>query len=355
MVQRWLLLLAALIALGAFAGFAWERTSAANDRKAHPAPGRFFDVEGLAMHIDCRGSGAPAVILEAGLMSGSTSWLQVHDAIAAHTHTCAYDRAGMDWSAFGDYDASASAVVSRLRDLLRLADERGPWVMVGMSAGGVYVREFQARFPDEVVGMVLVDSSHEGQAFRLPTSGGLDRLDKMLKLCELLQPFGLIRLTEGLNGFMKWYQLPIAQQALFKANYYQTHSCRAIARESAAFTADLERKVTPRTLGDLPLTVLSQGKEPKGDTQTGQTDDQARSQREVWNQLQIELAALSSHSERHIAARSGHIIQFEQPELVIQAITEMIEKIRDQATSAESSEAVVGTTGFEPVTSTMSR
>ena len=129
----------------------------------------------------------------------------------------------MDWSDFGDYDAAAGAVVSRLSALLELADEPGPWVMVGMSAGGVYVREFLATHPKDVVGMVLVDSSHEGQSYRLPNSGGLDRLEQMLRLCRILQPVGLVRLTASLDGLMGWYQLSAAQQALFNANYYQTH------------------------------------------------------------------------------------------------------------------------------------
>ncbi len=335
MVRRLILSLLALTILAAFAGYVWEHRSAANDRAAHPAPGRTYDVDGLSMHIDCRGAGEPAVLLEAGLMAGSTSWLQVVDSIAAHTRTCAYDRAGMDWSAFGDYDAAAGAVVARLQALLKLADEHGPWVMVGMSAGGVYVREFQVRHPEDVVGMVLVDSSHEEQAFRLPTSGGLDRLDQMLKLCEVLQPFGVIRLTKGLDGFMNWYQLPADKQALFRANYYQSHSCSAIARESTAFSADLQQNVTPRSLGNLPVLVLSQGNEPRGDAQTGQTDEAARRQREVWDQLQLELAALSSRSERRIASRSGHIIQFEQPEMVVQAIHDMVEMLRREPVLAD--------------------
>lgn len=102
MVRRIALFITALIVLAAIAGFIWERMSSASDRAAHPAPGRSFDVDGIAMHIDCRGTGEPTVLLEAGLMSGSTSWLRVHDAIATGTRTCAYDRAGMDWRAFGD-------------------------------------------------------------------------------------------------------------------------------------------------------------------------------------------------------------------------------------------------------------
>jgi len=341
MVRRITLFIAGLIVLAAISGFFWERASARSDRAEHPAPGRSFDVDGLAMHIDCRGTGKPAVLLEAGLMSGSASWLRVHDSVAGHTRTCAYDRAGMDWSAFGEYDASVDSVVSRLQALLELADESGPWVLVGMSAGGVYVREFHARHPENVVGMVLVDSSHEGQSYRLPSSGGLDRLEQMLRLCQILQPVGLVRLTASLDGLMGWYHLPAQQLAMFNANYYQTHSCRAIARESAAFTADLARNITPRSLGDLPLIVLSQGNEPKGDPATGQTDDQARGQRHVWNQLQLELVALSNEGERRIASRSGHIIQFEQPELVIQGIIDMVEGVRGQTATNE-------TVGEEP-------
>ena len=98
MARRITLFITGLVVLAAIAGFTWERTSAQSDRAAYPAPGRFFDVDGIAMHIDCRGTGDPAVLLEAGLMSGSTSWLRVHETTAAKTRTCAYDRAGMEWT-----------------------------------------------------------------------------------------------------------------------------------------------------------------------------------------------------------------------------------------------------------------
>ena len=344
MIRQIGVFLVAVILVATLLGYLLERGLSARDRAAFPAPGRHVQVDGLTMHLDCRGTGAPTVLLESGLMSGSSSWIFVHDRIATQTRTCAYDRAGMDWSAFGDYDASTSAVVTRLDALLDAAGERGPWIMVGMSAGGVYVREFQARFSQSVVGMVLVDSSHEQQASRLPTSGGIERLDHLLAICTALQPLGLIRLTDALSGFMNWYQLPASRQELFRANYYQTHSCRAIARESSAFGADLSRNLTPRVLGQLPLIVLSQGNEPRADPNTGETDDDARQQRAVWDELQSELTALSTRGERRVAHRSGHIIQMEEPEMVIKAIQDMLAITTTDRGNAYTSRSIVGDT-----------
>ena len=294
------------------------------------------------MHLDCRGEGEPAVVLEAGLMSGSSTWLFVHDRLAAITRTCAYDRPRMDWSGDGDFDPHVEGVALRLHNLLQAGAISGPIIIVGMSAGGVYVREYTARFPENVTAMVLVDSSHEQQIARLPPSGEVERLETLLAVCSVLQPLGFIRLMHALDDLLA--QLPAEHAALFKAMYYKTGSCAAVAAESKSFTADLKRNLQPRSLGDLPLLVISQGKPPAANEALGITLEDAQAFKEVWETLQTELTHLSRRGERIVAEQSGHVIQLEQPEIVIEGITDMLARVRElesgTAAQGDVSEAV---------------
>lgn len=125
------------------------------------------------------------MLLEAGRTTGSTSWALVQDEIASFTRVCAYDRPGIDWSEPIDGTAGPVDVAQRLHRLIEVAEVDGPWILVGMSAGGVYVREYFDAYPEGVVGMVLVDSSHEEQGLRLPSEGGsLLALAQPLAICS---------------------------------------------------------------------------------------------------------------------------------------------------------------------------
>ena len=110
-------------------------------------PGRLVDIGGRKMHIHCTGSGAPTVILESGASSFSIDWSLVQPEIAKKKRVCSYDRARIEWSDPGPLD-TASNIVQDLRTLLRAANEKEPYVLVGASMGGIYVRVFQMLAPD---------------------------------------------------------------------------------------------------------------------------------------------------------------------------------------------------------------
>jgi pimeloyl-ACP methyl ester carboxylesterase len=119
--------------------------------------GQRYDIGERSLYLDCRGSGSPTVVLEAGSGSDSATWSAVHDTIAGTSRTCAYDRAGRGRSDERDTHTLADAVAD-LRALLDAAGERPPFVLVGHSLGGSYARVFAATYPDEVAGALLVDS-----------------------------------------------------------------------------------------------------------------------------------------------------------------------------------------------------
>ena len=320
-------LLAVLLAVVA-GGAAYQWLASRADHRAFPPPGVLVSVDGLQMHVDCRGSGSPVVILEAGLTTGSWSWGIVHDAVSRHTRVCAYDRPGMGWSEPINRIADAGEVADRLHGLLEAAGIGGPYVLLGMSAGGVYVREYYHRHPGDVIGMVLVDSSHEQQGNRLPAFEGQQHMERLIGWCSLLQPVGVVRLSGVLDDLLRAPGISEQSKPLLRANLNRSHYCASMLAESRSFSGEVVDDHPPAPLSDLPLTVLSQGNEPKGDQRFGITDEQARAQREVWNELQRELTALSSRGKRLIAGNSGHVIQLEQPQLVIDAVTAMIAELR---------------------------
>ena len=119
--------------------------------------GERYDIGDRSLYLDCRGSGSPTVVLEAGSGSDSATWSAVHETIAGTTRTCAYDRAGRGRSDDRGEHTLVDAVTD-LRALLDAAGEQGPFVIVGHSLGGSYARVFATQYRNEVVGALLVDS-----------------------------------------------------------------------------------------------------------------------------------------------------------------------------------------------------
>ena len=155
---RWLLYpVVASLAIGAVGGM-YETAVRAHDQHAYPAPGTLYDVGGHRLHLNCSGTGSPTVVLENGLGATSPTWTRITAEVSRTTRVCAYDRAGQGWSDDVDTPQDGLAIAADLHTLLARAGEAGPYVLVGHSAGGPYAMTYAAQYPDEVAGMVLLDS-----------------------------------------------------------------------------------------------------------------------------------------------------------------------------------------------------
>ena len=133
-------------------GASYEAIAAGGDAKAYPPPGRLVDVGGYRLHIQCAGTGSPAVVLDAGLGGTSLDWNLVQKEMGLTTQVCAYDRAGMGWSETGPLPRTPDQIARELHTLLTNAGIPGPYVLVGHSVGGKNVRMFALQYPDEVAG-----------------------------------------------------------------------------------------------------------------------------------------------------------------------------------------------------------
>jgi hypothetical protein len=153
-----------VLALSAIGG-AYEMVQEHIDRGQYTMPGRLVDVGDHRLHINCTGSGSPTVILEAGLGEPSSmmsGWIQPD--VSQDTRVCAYDRAGRGWSEPAEGPQDGIAVATDLHTLLDRSGENGPFVLAGHSAGGAYVLNFANLYPDDVAGIVLLDSMHPSSA-----------------------------------------------------------------------------------------------------------------------------------------------------------------------------------------------
>jgi len=296
-----------------------------NLAKQYPAPGQLVDVGRYKLHINCMGQGSPTVILEAGLGNYSLYWAHVQPEVARFTRVCSYDRAGYGWSEPSPYPRTAIVEVEELHTLLVTANVEGPYIMVGHSMGGMLVRVYANNYPDEVVGMVLVDSLHEERFIRNPELTKLNQDSAgQFRMFALLSSTGMLALAPQ----------TISNPGLPADAFAQYQAITATTEGGETFLAEMNAmeessaevhalKIT--SFGNLPLIVLSAG---RWDAISLLSD--AKNQK-IWKELQVEqseLVALSSDSKQIIAKQSGHFIQLDQPDLVIDAIREMVDAIR---------------------------
>ncbi len=154
----------AMLALASIGG-GYETVREAVDAKANPMPGQLIDVGGHSLHLNCTGSGSPTVVLEPGGGGMSSSFGWIAPAVARDTRVCVYDRAGRGWSEpAGTTPQDGAQIATDLHTLLQRGHVEGPYVLAGHSFGGLYALTFAARYPDEVAGMVLVDSTAPASA-----------------------------------------------------------------------------------------------------------------------------------------------------------------------------------------------
>lgn len=160
---RWLLLPVLAVLVMASAGATVANVSEARIRHEVTAPGATYDVDGHRMHLWCQGTGAPTVVLFNGLGEISTSWAHITDQVETTTRVCAYDRAGQAWSDDAATPEDGVQAAADLHALLAAAGEQGPFVLTGHSIGGPFAMVYAARYPEQVAGLVLLDSSSPEQ------------------------------------------------------------------------------------------------------------------------------------------------------------------------------------------------
>jgi len=311
---RWLLYpVIAGMALAA-AGGGYETVREHLDASAYPVTCQLIDVGGYRLHIHCTGSGSPTVVLQpgGGDMSSAMGWIA--PAVAAHTRVCVYDRAGRGWSEPSGNTQDGDQITTDLHTLLHRAHIPGPYVLAGHSFGGLYVRIFAARYPNEVAGMVLIDST--GSALPASTSAQSWGPDHILARASVLVST-LGRLGVGwLIGLGGGYgTLPPQSAAEVRAKTATSASIRSTIDEFLQASASEHEAASLTGFGDKPLVVLTAG----------------RGSSAVWMAAQDKTATLSANSVHRVVDGASHpdlILKQADAAVTARAIIDVVSSVR---------------------------
>jgi pimeloyl-ACP methyl ester carboxylesterase len=324
---------------------------------ARPTPrGRLVDIGGYRLHLYCTGSGSPTVVLMHGFADFSFTWALVQSGVAQVTRVCSYDRAGQAWSDPGPPPRGLQRISDELHTLLERSGEPGPFILVGQSWGGLIPRLYQPLHPADVVGIVFVDASHEDmwmwlngvtlqpglasaaewerihqpRARRGPpplvdSVGGPPRSGPPVAAPSATAPAAADTSTPALQPpydqlppeARRWHAWARSIPPVFTGGDWADIRADLIAVRAA-------RGSRPHPLGAVPVVVLSAG---KSDFEN-EPEASAAVQRMQHDRGQADLAALSSNSRQITATSSGHHIQLDEPDIVVEAIRQVIDAVR---------------------------
>jgi pimeloyl-ACP methyl ester carboxylesterase len=299
------------VAILSAAGAGFEMIAGAGDAERYPMPGRLVDVGDHRLHVSCLGNGSLTVVLDAGLGGTSRDWTLVQSRLSARTRVCAYDRAGMGWSEAGPEPRSPAMIADELHRLLANAGIPGPYILVAHSLSGKSARIFATVHPDEVAGMVLVDTRSEridAATTQVETAAFNAALARQATMLSLARRLGLVRLFGASVAGGSTLPRDVATELMMLQS--QQQSLRATTQEGLARSAN-DAALTETSLREIPLVVIAAG--------------DSIADIPGWAEAQAGLAALSGRGRLVVAGGSSHSVQVDQPEIVIDAVRSVLD------------------------------
>jgi pimeloyl-ACP methyl ester carboxylesterase len=310
-------------------------------KQTSPAPGQLVDVGTHRLHLHCAGKGSPAVVFDAALGASSLSWSLVHPQVTLVTRACTYDRAGFGWSEAGPLPRTASRIADELHQLLRRGAVPGPYVLVGHSYGGLVMRLYAARHPAEVAGLVLIEPAIP-EEWAAPTPEQQALIRRGVQLCR----YGTSAARSGIAGLVSLlvsmralpaaramaaivsrgslrrddegilapiWKLPPEARRVLGQMWTQPKFFQALGSqiEHVRDSAMELRRETGENLGNLPVIVIS---------------SVTAHERRI--AADLALSQRSTQGRHILAPDSGHWVPLDAPRVVIDAIAEIVQRIR---------------------------
>lgn len=321
--KRLLLFGVSAILLLVGSGFTYEWFAAKQALQHYPAPGKMVDIGGFKLHINKIGNGEPTILLEAGSGETSLSWRDIPAQLAEHATVVSYDRAGYAWSEEADEERSGANIVNELHSALEKEDIKGPYLVVGHSLGGMYARLFTQTYPDEVSGLVLIDARPENDERDTKTILEQENFtgNPPASVLKLLKHSGMLRLFQDfmLEGLVEEQDRGQFINVIAKPGYFEAKE------EEGVLAYKTEDAIRGQHLGSLPVRIIARGL-PQNYAQAGLSADSGRKLEAIWQAGQRDMLNLSTNSKLIIAERSGHMVIHDQPELIVETISSLLNK-----------------------------
>jgi len=277
----------------------------------------------VSLHVIVEGSGTP-VVLESGLGGSSIEWGEVSADLARGFTVIRYDRPGLAWSPGASCDRRPAAVVARIKGILDALEISGPCILVGHSLGGLHVRVMASLYPELVSGLVMVDPSHEEMMDKNPRS--TETMAAILGVFSRLAPVGVARLggRAYVRTVVRELQQPLdpaQRQAMHCAALLSARSVHGVRALAAEFTLlptvleDVKSITRDHPVPAIPVTVITAAA-PAPNAAIAE----ARRQIDELHQKQVASVAMG---RRVLAERSGHLVPFDQPEVIVSCVREV--------------------------------
>jgi pimeloyl-ACP methyl ester carboxylesterase len=299
----------AIIFVILFAGFIFETISTLRDKQRYKIPsGKLISVGEHNLHIIIMGereAGKPAIVMDAGVGNNSLDWQIVQAKLAEFSQTISYDRAGYGWSENSQSTRTTERIVEELHTLLHNADIEPTYLLLGHSFGGIHIRVFAEKYPEETAGIVLIDSSHPEMIAKANIEPELRRL----KNVQRFQRIGIVRLMLKRSLYQTNHLSEEAKQQYLAFNLMSSGNTLREAEPLFRDGVELSDSVT------VPLTIISRAK------------DEEISGEKKWSEYQHKLAELSPEAKHIHAETSNHWIALIEPDTVVNAIREMYENL----------------------------
>lgn len=307
-----------VLSLVAGLGAVYQEVSFYGDTQRFPHPGKFVSAGRFRLNVFCTGLGRPTVLLESGLADSLDSWRRVQPEISQFARVCSYDRAGYGYSDPGSMPRTADRIALELREALRSAGEKPPYILVGHSFGGFLVRVFNGRYSGEVAGIVLVDSTQEDQYRLLPqawarlSTATRQRARRQALWAPIYIDLGLARLEFRLKG----QDVP---PLLLQSKYVRARTSELVNIEVSA-----EQARVAGNIADKPLVVLTAGRVVDSALKAALNEEEQRAYEDIWvNVLQSRLIQLSRQARRTVLPDSGHDVPVDRPDAIVTAVREL--------------------------------
>lgn len=293
----------------------YQKLSTIIDDYRYPPLGELFDIGGYKLHLNTTGQGNITVICDAGLSGTSLGWSLVQAEASKFARVCSYDRAGYSWSDPSPLERTSVNIASELYTLLKKAGIPGPYLLVGHSFGGANVLIFADLYPEETLGVILVDSVHEDMLKEIPfSSGGFfdhPKVQWFLSFIGYKRLKGPSQLIEEM-----FHPLPEKIRTTYIAQMNKTLYTETVNQEMDTLHKSLSQLDERKIHLQQPLFVITAG--------IISNNEEGRK----WKLLQEKLLSKSSQAKQIIAEKSDHMINHHQPMVIVDTIREMINNSR---------------------------
>jgi pimeloyl-ACP methyl ester carboxylesterase len=327
--ERTVLSLVVLVAVALGGSSIFNAFAVRHYRAMNPPPGNLYSVNGHNMHLYCTGDGSPTIVLDAGLGNDSLIWGKVQPELSRITRVCSYDRAGYGWSDPQPGPRDADRIADELHSLLTQAGVTGPTVLMGHSIAGIYIRSYATRYPQNIAGLVFVDSStplqEESVEFKAVASKGPSPALALL----LMKPVFIL----GIPRIMGACSHPMQGFEAHAGKTLAEDQCRppftAMGLEFESIGQSGNETIHSGPFGNVPILIFSHDPDTPLPFQVPQKLE--RDYATMWTQMQEDLKKLSTRSRRIVARGSGHYIQIDRADLLNKEVPVFIQQIRGTA------------------------